>query len=355
MTLRQPLFQQNDTTDQAADVTRLFFRDILNGRTGFVQEDAMKVIQRGAGANNSVDILAGSAFIPGSETATQGSYFVVNDATVNLVMSSAAHATLPRIDTVAVKVRDAFYSGVDNDAQFIYVAGTAAASPVAPDLDALGHENHIQLAHITIPANDNTITTADISDQRMVFGARAGALSAAWVSSNAPPLPRFGQFWFDTQTTILKINVGTSAVPIWSPVSAGLSWTTFTPSWGNFVLGSGGTNVGSYMRLGRLVIAKATFVLGSSGNVTGLLSWVPPAAVPLKNTGDNYASAFAWANVGTGNLRYGGIGITVPTEGTIARFASNADNVGWQATIPADWQAGNQMNMLAIYESSVSA
>lgn len=353
MVLKQPLFEQNDTTDQSADVLRFFFRDIVNGRTGIIQEDAMKVVQRGAGANNSVDIQSGSVLIPGTESGNQGTYYIINDATVNLSMSTAAHGSLPRIDSVLVKVRDSFYSGVDNDAQFVYQAGTAAASPVAPDLDALGHENHLRLANISVPANDNTIVTADITDTRVTFGGRASALSGAWVSSNAPPTPRLGQFWYDTGSTTLKINTGTSASPIWSQIIELDAWTTFTPTFGGVTLG-GGTSYGAYTRLGRLVIARAGFTLGGSGDVTALMSWTPPAAIPIATVSTNIAAGFVWAEAGPGTIRYAAVGIKASAESGISRFVADADNVGWTGTVPANWEPGNSFNLLAIYESSQS-
>jgi hypothetical protein len=351
MAIKQPLFQQNDTTDQSADVARMFINDLFNGRTGIMAEDSMKVIQRAAGANNSVDIGSGSVLIPGTQSGSQGTYYIRNEGVVNLPMSTAAHGSLPRIDTVFVRVRDSFYSGVDNDAEFLYQAGTAASSPVAPDLNALGFTNHLRLATINVPANDNTITTADITDVRVTFGGRATAIGGAWVSSNAPSLPRLGQLWYDTSAVTLKINTGSSSSPIWSNIVELDAWTTFTPTFGGITLGGGSLN-GRYTKIGRLVIVNFGFQLGSSGNVTGLISWTPPSAIPIISLSSTTCVGIAWAEAGPGTIRYGGVGIKAISDTNISRFVSDGDNVGWQATIPVNWEPGNALYGCGIYETT---
>jgi hypothetical protein len=61
-------------------------------------------------------------------------------------------------------VRDAFYSGANNDVIFNVVAGTPAGSPVAPATPA----NSIALATVAVAANASTIVTADITDVRVL-------------------------------------------------------------------------------------------------------------------------------------------------------------------------------------------
>jgi hypothetical protein len=59
-------------------------------------------------------------------------------------------------------VRDAFYSGANNDVIFQVVAGTPAGSPVAPALPA----NSISLATVAVGAAVTQINTANITDTR---------------------------------------------------------------------------------------------------------------------------------------------------------------------------------------------
>jgi hypothetical protein len=91
-----------------------------------------------------------------------GVYTVFNDATT-VATITAADFTNPRIDLVCVTVRDAFYSGANNDVIFNVVAGTPAGSPVAPATPA----NSIALATVAVAANASTITTSDITDVRV--------------------------------------------------------------------------------------------------------------------------------------------------------------------------------------------
>jgi len=70
------------------------------------------------------------------------------------VTITAANATNPRIDLVVVDS-----SGVKSA-----VAGTAAAVPTSPAIPA----NSVVLAQVFVPANDTTISTAQIKDRRIV-------------------------------------------------------------------------------------------------------------------------------------------------------------------------------------------
>lgn len=115
----------------------------------------------------------GMACIPGTESATQGGYYVVNDAQVTLSVT-AAHGSLARIDIVVINVRDSFYSGVNNDVQLQVVAGTPASSPVAP----AAPNNAIILAQIAVGAGVTSITNANITDVRFYLAAAGGVIKA---------------------------------------------------------------------------------------------------------------------------------------------------------------------------------
>jgi hypothetical protein len=121
----------------------------------------LKVVQRAAGVNMSVDVGTGQAVVAGTENADQGGYIYTNTATVNLTLT-AANATNPRIDAIIVRAKDSVYSGALNSVALEVVAGTPAASPAAPTLPA----NSLLLANVTVPANDTTISNDQIRDMR---------------------------------------------------------------------------------------------------------------------------------------------------------------------------------------------
>jgi len=128
---------------------------------GVVNVSDFAVTQRAAGANMSVDVAAGNAWIRGTQATAQGAYHVYNDGTVNLSVASS-DATNPRIDLVIARVQDSFYSGATNSASVTVVTGTPAASPTDPTLPA----NALVLARVRVPATSTSVVTDRIADVR---------------------------------------------------------------------------------------------------------------------------------------------------------------------------------------------
>lgn len=155
-----PIFQQ--VNSPAIDVRR--FVSILAPSEGVAGTGDMAVTQRGAGANYSVDIAAGRALVQGDSITNQGMYYAYNDGTINLTGFTAAHATLPRIDRVCLRVRDAFHGDAANDLAFVIVTGTATSGATLVNLNGVAAvpASHLLLANILIPAASSTITTANI-------------------------------------------------------------------------------------------------------------------------------------------------------------------------------------------------
>src|SRR5688500_13417181 len=107
MAVQQPLFQENDTTDQHAIQLRTWIRDMYNNFGGVMKPSDLRTTQRGAGANMSVDVSSGAALVPGTVVTHQGFYYVFNDATVNLTIA-ASDPSNPRHDLIVARVRDSF-------------------------------------------------------------------------------------------------------------------------------------------------------------------------------------------------------------------------------------------------------
>ena len=126
-----------------------------------------KVTQRGAGANMSVDVAAGGAWVQGDDTARQGFYHLVNDATVNVAVS-AAHATLPRLDQVVARIYDASVAGGSNTPAIEVIAGTpTSGATLANRTGAAALPNGaVRLADVIVAAADTSITTGEIQDRR---------------------------------------------------------------------------------------------------------------------------------------------------------------------------------------------
>jgi len=110
----------------------------------------------------SVRVASGWAAIVGTTTSNMGVYTIYNDAIQALTITTA-DPTNPRIDLICATVRDAYYSGVDNDVIFQVIAGTPAGSPSAPALPA----NSISLATVAVGAAVTQINSGDITDTRV--------------------------------------------------------------------------------------------------------------------------------------------------------------------------------------------
>ena len=132
---------------------------------GVVSEGDLAVTQNGT-PNMSVNVAGGypggELWIPGSIGATQGLYYALNDATVNLAIA-ASNATNPRYDVVYAAVQDAAYSGSTNTWVLGVVTGTPAASPVVPSLPS----SAVALAQILVPAASTSVVTGNITDVRL--------------------------------------------------------------------------------------------------------------------------------------------------------------------------------------------
>lgn len=171
-----------------------------SAQSGVIGINALKVSQRGAGANMSVDIASGPALTEHTEITTGGLLFVYNDATFNLT-ATAADPTNPRKDLVILHHRDSSISGGNDDAQFAYVAGTPAASPAEPNPVSLGFKNYQVLALVDVPAADTAITDAQITDRRRHVGA---GLAVVRDTNGLPATPYEGQTVYDATDDGLK-------------------------------------------------------------------------------------------------------------------------------------------------------
>src|SRR6185369_427541 len=120
----------------------------------------LSVTQNGS-PNMSVIVKSGIALVGGTENASQGSYFVMNDADLNLSIGANGSGQ-PRIDSVFFKVQDTQYSGVTDACSLVVVAGTPAGSPSPPSAPA----NAIRLANVAVANGASSITNANITDVR---------------------------------------------------------------------------------------------------------------------------------------------------------------------------------------------
>lgn len=303
----QVLFLDADNI-YGADELGLPYRDIISEG---VVEAGFAVAQRAAGANMSVDVAAGAAWIRGDDNPTlQPTYRYREAATTNLVIATA-DPTNPRIDIVIAEIRDSTFAGVNKDGRLRVITGTPAGSPVAPATPG----NAIKLAEVSVPANDTTIENAQITDKRpsATVGGLLGVTAPAW-QSYTPAL---------------------------------------TGSVGNPTLGTGGTvQTGRFFQFGKLVVVSFLIRAGSSGFVNGsgdvrLGLPVPSAAAASSGVGSGvYVDVSATGTYALAAIQ--GVSNTF----AIFRYDQVAASFTLTYASPVTWAVSDEIQGILMYEAA---
>jgi hypothetical protein len=184
MTWELPIWMQDQ--DYAARLDRGLVEAF--GSEGVINDlgGNLKVTERGAGPNFSIDIATGAGIVAGDDQANQGSYFVRNTATLNVAVG-APDPSNPRIDAVVVQVRDTQAGGeAGTICEARVLPGGAAPVPVAPTIPA----TCMLLAYIAVPVGLSAVTNSQITDERVL------ARTTIVVSATEPTDPIEGLVWF---------------------------------------------------------------------------------------------------------------------------------------------------------------
>ncbi len=157
MTLNYGIFDSADPlspdrTYTAALLSRIVSKYLDNGIiTGDLNEMTVTVSDP---PGMSIIVATGTAMVQGR--------FCENDAALTMTISTA-HSTYARIDRVVVRLSAVSGRTID----IVVIAGTPAASPVAPALTQTSGIWEIPLAQIAVGAGVTSILTANITDQRV--------------------------------------------------------------------------------------------------------------------------------------------------------------------------------------------
>lgn len=167
-------------------------------------------VQQAGSPSMNVLVSSGAALIPGTASATQGSYVAVNDASLTVAVPTA-HASLPRIDSVVYRVKDDLYGDLIGEigGTPVVVQGTAASVPAAPTIPA----NSVKLYDIAVAANATTIVNGNLTDRR-VWAVGVGGVHPCAV---APSSPYVGMTIYLTTVSQLRMWTGSA----WMPLAAG--------------------------------------------------------------------------------------------------------------------------------------
>jgi hypothetical protein len=137
-------------------------------QAGVVGANDLKVAQRGAGANMSVDVPAGAAWVAITSGTRNGLGHVYNDATANVTVT-ASNATNPRIDSIILRWNDSSIpTGSGNVPTLEVATGTATAGATLDNRTgaATPTGDFLRLADILVPATSTSVVTANIRDRR---------------------------------------------------------------------------------------------------------------------------------------------------------------------------------------------
>lgn len=220
MTLEAPLWLEAVAGDALILQSARQYRTVIDAMfstKGVVGPNDLKVTQRGAGANMSVDVAAGMVVITGDSVAFQGKYVARNTAAYNVTITTAPTSGT-RTDIIVAKLLDKQADGGTQYAwQPVALAGTTVVPPSA-----------VFLAQISVGANVASITNTVISDQRALArtaggpnpaiqlgfsgsnplglstfvamsGWTAGAVNQGgmtWTAASGVVVPRTGPYWF---------------------------------------------------------------------------------------------------------------------------------------------------------------
>lgn len=238
-------FENVDTTETQFSQ---MFRTLNAGVNGTPAGTELKV---SAGTGLQVSVALGQAMV-------RGHYYISTAA--ELLTISTANATNPRIDTVVLRL-----DPVANSIVLAVVAGTAAASPVAPTLtqtDAGTYE--FPLANVAVAAGAGTVGT--ITDRRVFMGKRLQSVGTSAARDIVFPSPVQGDMVWRDDLGVIETYYG-------------LYNSTTNPG--------GRDSAGWYsdIRSGGLIPVRPTSVTIASGsgsaNALGVISFTGASAVTI--------------------------------------------------------------------------
>ena len=293
MTLRTPpSWLQNGS--HPAENDRLTTQ-ALWATTGIINASSLEVTQNSP-AGMSVRVASGWAAIVGTTQAHMGTYVGYNDDIVVLGVTTA-DPTNPRIDRVCMTVNDAYYAGSLNNVVLQVVAGTPAGSPVAPATPA----NSISLATVAIAAGATALTTANITDTRVL------------VTTN---IPESGDISSVTAGTGLSGGGSSGAITLSIDTAVTADLTT-AQTLTNKTLTSPLINLGINAQTG----TTYTTVLADNGKLVTLTNASAIAVTIPPNSSVAYpvGAQINMAQLGAGQVTVsGGAGVTIVSTGATA-------------------------------------
>jgi hypothetical protein len=217
MALATPEFLQTKIYSAKAMRAALMDRGVQNGVVG---ASDLLVSQRAAGANMSVDVAAGSAWVIGQTSARQGIYHIYNDAAMNIAIAANASGN-PRLDQVVLHVYDSVDGAAAQDAtQLEVIQGTPTAGATLANRSGTASlpATSLLIGDVLVANGAASIANAVIRDRRP--WAR-GILHRSWRNSGDYAVTNTGMALLDG--TFFQPRYECSGVPLRVTISAAAS------------------------------------------------------------------------------------------------------------------------------------
>jgi len=131
-----------------------------------------------------------------------------------------------------------------------------------------------------------------------------------------------------------------------------LAWTSYTPTFTNFTLGTGTITLAKYVKLGKTVHMKVLITLGGSSVVSGRIG----VSLPVTATGDNLDRITNTCGLIAGAIATTGfVTIGSSTRADLYALVANqtyVQNSNTASNIPAIWTTGNSFSFTLTYEAA---
>lgn len=355
MALLTPLWMQAAPGDTAPQYSASLDRQLLMATVvneGVTRLTGLRVTQRGAGANMSVDVASGQILIIGDDVAGQGRYLCTSTATENLPIP-APPGVGSRTHRVIARVRDYLHNGALSPGTYDWVLevleDTGSGTPATP-------ASALSLATVTVSAGQTSVLDSHITDTRVVAQGLPGRPFQVGSDADRPPNPYTAEEWWRTDRLYHEYYDGTGVGILYNNRS-GPQWGTYTPTLTatttNPNLGSGTTlaRTGYYTRVGRTIHATVYVRAGDTGVSPGTGNYRISLPVAARTISPAFYFGVGSAFDASANDAFDAVVRVGPTTNwnTAEIFV---DSTTWSSAGPFVLAAGDSIGFSITYEAA---
>lgn len=360
MTLKTPLLMQAAGGDTEVEYSALDVRALLRGVyrsegvviNGTAGSDSLKVSQRAAGANFTVDVAAGHAVIDGDDVSNQGPYLVESTAVENVVVPSPPGAGT-RTHRVVARLKDHLHDGTWPANTYTWtpevLEDTGSGTPAVPN-------SAIPLARVAVSAGQASVQNAHITDDRVYALTIWGRPRYVSNDADRPANPVEGWAGWRQDKDCLEIALSDGSwVEIPRSGGGGSAWTAYTPtltaSTTNPTMGTGSSRVGAYQQVGKTVHVRVAVVFGTSGAAAGSGTYRVSLPVTAKTLTAGYHLGSSQVYDSSANNADAGVARIGGSAGwSVMEFLASGDLC--TNAVPWTWANGDAIYLQITYEAA---